>query len=105
MTRRFQTIALIAVVIGAAGLTGLRAQTPVRPAPAPGAPRLLVMIVIDQFRADYVDWYGSQWTKGLRRLVDAGAVFTNTAYPYADTVTCAVRVGSLSGCTKEMDST
>jgi hypothetical protein len=85
MTRRF----LSAVIVGALLLTGLRAQTPARSAPRPGAPHLFVIIVIDQFRADYVDWYGSQWTKGLRRLLDGGAVFTNNAYPYAATLTCA----------------
>ena len=53
------------------------------------APRLVVQLVIDQFRADYIDMYGSQWTHGLRRLVDKGAVFTNARYPYGNTVTCA----------------
>jgi len=33
--------------------------------------------------------YSTQWTKGLRRLVDRGAVFTQAAYPYATTLTCA----------------
>ena len=32
---------------------------------------------------------GAQWTKGLRRLMDRGAVFTEAAYPYAATLTCA----------------
>ena len=33
-------------------------------------PKLIVVLVLDQFRADYIDLYGRQWTKGLRRLVD-----------------------------------
>ena len=48
-----------------------------------------MLLVIDQFRADYIDMYSSQWTRGLRRLVDKGAVFTNARYPYGNTVTCA----------------
>ena len=58
------------------------------PAP-PNAPRLVVVVVLDQFRSDYVDTYGSGWTKGLRRLFDKGAVFPENAYPYAATLTCA----------------
>ena len=52
-------------------------------------PRLFVIVSIDQIRADYVDRYGQMWTKGLRRLVDGGARFTQAAYPYMNTVTCA----------------
>jgi predicted AlkP superfamily pyrophosphatase or phosphodiesterase len=58
-------------------------------APSVAGPRLVVFIVIDQFRADYVDLYGRQWTKGLRRLLDNGAVFSRAAFPYAATYTCA----------------
>jgi predicted AlkP superfamily pyrophosphatase or phosphodiesterase len=56
---------------------------------ASDSPRLVVILVIDQFRADYIDTYGQQWTHGLRRLVDGGARFTDAAYPYFSTVTCA----------------
>jgi predicted AlkP superfamily pyrophosphatase or phosphodiesterase len=52
-------------------------------------PRLVVILAVDQMRADYVDRYGVQWTRGLRRLVDDGALFTQAAYPYFTTVTCA----------------
>ncbi len=51
--------------------------------------RLVVVVVVDQFRADYVDWYGSRWKGGLRRVFDEGAHFTEAAYPYSHTVTCA----------------
>ena len=52
-------------------------------------PKLLVLLVVDQFRADYVETYGGQWSGGLRRLIDNGAWFTEAAYPYLNTVTCA----------------
>ncbi len=52
-------------------------------------PRLVVILVVDQFRADYVETYGQQWTRGLRRLLDDGARFPDAAYPYLSTVTCA----------------
>ena len=52
-------------------------------------PRLLVVLSVDQFRGDYVTLYGHQWSQGLKRLVDGGARFTQAAYPYFTTVTCA----------------
>jgi predicted AlkP superfamily pyrophosphatase or phosphodiesterase len=52
-------------------------------------PKLVVLLVVDQMRADYVDRFGPSWHGGLRRLMDQGARFTNAAYPYANTVTCA----------------
>jgi predicted AlkP superfamily pyrophosphatase or phosphodiesterase len=67
------------------------AQTPPGPAaPAQSSPpRLVVLLVVDQFRGDYPDMYGRQWTHGLARLFGEGAVFTHAAYPYSNTVTCA----------------
>lgn len=56
-------------------------------APAP-PPRLVVLLVVDQMRGDFVERYGFQWNAGLRRLVDEGAWFREAAYPYAVTSTC-----------------
>ncbi len=56
---------------------------------APARPKLLVVLVVDQMRGDYVDRYGQAWTGGLRRLVDEGAWFRQARYPYLNTVTCA----------------
>jgi predicted AlkP superfamily pyrophosphatase or phosphodiesterase len=58
-------------------------------APSSSPPTLVVMLVVDQMRADYVEKYGRQWKGGLRRLIDRGAWFQNAVYPYAYTVTCA----------------
>jgi len=52
-------------------------------------PKLLVVLVVDQMRADYVARYGHHWRGGLARLFRSGARFENTAYPYLQTVTCA----------------
>ena len=57
--------------------------------PAATRPSLVVVIVVDQMRRDYVEDYGGHWTKGLRRLLDEGAWYTNAAYPYLTTLTCA----------------
>ena len=58
-------------------------------AAAPDPPRLLVILVIDQFRTDYLTTYAHRWRSGFRRLLDKGAFFHNAAYPYLNTVTCA----------------
>jgi predicted AlkP superfamily pyrophosphatase or phosphodiesterase len=51
-------------------------------------PKLVVLLVVDQMRGDYVDKFLHQWTGGLRRLVEEGAWFHDAAYPYAATETC-----------------
>lgn len=53
------------------------------------APKLVVLLVIDQMRADYVDRFIKDWTGGLKRLATEGAWFVNTNYPYLTTTTCA----------------
>ena len=55
---------------------------------APARPKLVVLLVVDQMRADYVDKFLGQWTGGLKRLVEEGAWFRDAAYPYAATETC-----------------
>ena len=51
-------------------------------------PKLVVVLVIDQMRGDYIDKFQPQWTGGLKRLVREGAWFHDAAYPYAATETC-----------------
>jgi predicted AlkP superfamily pyrophosphatase or phosphodiesterase len=72
--------------------TALSAQAPkrrvVKKAATPTRPRLVVVLVVDQMRADYVDKFHGQWKAGLKRLVDEGAWLRNVAYPYASTETC-----------------
>jgi predicted AlkP superfamily pyrophosphatase or phosphodiesterase len=55
---------------------------------APASPKLVVLLVVDQMRGDYVDKFLGQWTGGLKRLVEEGAWFRDAAYPYAATETC-----------------
>lgn len=82
----------VAVLLAASGTA--RAQMPKEKPPAvrgaghPARPKLVVMIVVDQMRADYVDKFRGQWNGGLKRLVEEGAWFRAAAYPYAATETC-----------------
>src|SRR5262245_20976435 len=51
-------------------------------------PRLIVMLVVDQMRADYLDVFANRWKRGFATLRSEGAVFDRAEYPYMNTVTC-----------------
>ena len=53
-----------------------------------GRPKLVVLLVVDQMRADYPVRYSGLLEKGLKRLTTEGAWFKNAAYPYLNTLTC-----------------
>src|SRR5262245_48550903 len=63
------------------------------------APKLVVAIVIDQFRYDYLTRFKDEYTGGLRRMLDQGAVFTNAYYEHVPTVTAVGHSTFLSGAT------
>ena len=51
-------------------------------------PKLVVVIIIDQFRGDYLERYRNQFGEGgFRLLLDHGANFTDCNYDYANTRT------------------
>ncbi len=79
----------VAVVVSSLLLLLALAVAPHVRAAAPAPPKLAVLIVVDQMRADYVDRFKAEWTSGLKRLVTDGAWFRRAAYPYLTTVTCA----------------
>ena len=94
---------IIAILAFTVTTSSLQAQTPATspaksaatrkpavepPQTASARPKLVVLLVVDQMRADYVDKFLPQWTGGLRRLVDEGAWFRDAAFPYAATETC-----------------
>ncbi|HMB52918.1 MAG TPA: alkaline phosphatase family protein, partial [Thermoanaerobaculia bacterium] len=55
--------------------------------PPDGTPGLTVVVVSDQFRADYLDRLDGLWTGGIRRLLDEGVVFTEAHHAHAATET------------------
>jgi len=67
----------------------LLAGTPVaRAAAYDGHPKLVVLVVIDQFRADYLQRYRSEFKgRGFRLFLDKGAYFPDCYYGYANTKT------------------
>ncbi len=53
-----------------------------------GHPKLIVLVVIDQFRADYLQRYRSEFKgRGFRLFLDKGAYFPDCYYGYANTKT------------------
>ncbi|HTG99688.1 MAG TPA: alkaline phosphatase family protein [Vicinamibacterales bacterium] len=56
---------------------------------ATGEPKLIVVLVADQMRADYLERYSGKFSGGLRRLMENGAWFERAMYPYLNTITCA----------------
>src|ERR1700719_4034778 len=94
---------ILVILAFAIAARSLHAQTPTSPRAKPSPtkkssveprktasdrPKLVVLLVVDQMRGDYVDKFLPQWTGGLRRLVEEGAWFRDAAYPYAATETC-----------------
>jgi predicted AlkP superfamily pyrophosphatase or phosphodiesterase len=57
------------------------------PAPPPGTPRLVLMIVIDQFGSDSFERIEPFFTAGYRRLIDSGVVFSRGVHQHALTET------------------
>jgi len=89
------TLPLLSALV-CCGSTAAAGQTGNGDAPGPARtageanpvnPRLIVLMVIDQLRADLLDRYDSAFTGGLRRLLDEGRVFENTTHDHALTET------------------
>ncbi len=57
--------------------------------PVASSPKLIVLLVVDQMRSDYVTRFQNDWTGGLKRLITEGASYSNAAFPYLATFTCA----------------
>ncbi len=79
---------------------------PVKPAPAPPAespnarpiePKLVLLLVVDQFRADYLDRFHKEYTGGLKRLLNESAVFADAHYNHSPTVTAVGHSITLTG--------
>jgi predicted AlkP superfamily pyrophosphatase or phosphodiesterase len=76
----------------------LLAQAPAQNT-APKKPKLVLAIVVDQFRYDYLSRFRAGYTSGFKRLLEQGAVFENAHYIHALTVTAIGHSTFLSGAT------
>jgi predicted AlkP superfamily pyrophosphatase or phosphodiesterase len=84
--RRSSLLSLLFVTVA---LLSASAQSP--------KPKLVVTIVVDQFRYDYLTRFRAGYNGGLEELLTKGAVFTNARYVHYPTVTAVGHSTVLSG--------
>lgn len=65
-------------------------------------PKLVLVIVIDQFRYDYLTRFRSEYTGAFDRLLRQGAVFTNAHLEHFPTVTAVGHATVLTGATPSL---
>lgn len=94
MTRRF--FALFSLAAAIAGPLAPQAPRP-RAVPQPAKPRLVIGIVVDQFRYDYTTRFRADYNGGIGRLLRQGAVFTNARYQHFPTVTGVGHAAFMTG--------
>ncbi|HYL20159.1 MAG TPA: alkaline phosphatase family protein [Gemmatimonadales bacterium] len=70
-------------------------QRPASPAPSPVS--LVVLVVVDQMRADYLARFASQWSGGFGRIYRGGTVFEHGEQDHAATETAPGHATLLSG--------
>ena len=63
----------------------------------PSAPRLIVVIVVDQMRYDYLTRFQDLYQGGFRTLLEKGAVFTEARYRHALTLTAPGHAAIMTG--------
>ena len=81
-----RTLALSLLLVLAVASSGQRRAQPDRPQAK--RPRLVLLIVVDQFRYDYLERFGDLFvTNGLRRLMREGASWTQSNYDHMPTYT------------------
>ena len=65
----------------------------------PGNPKLVLAVVVDQFRYDYLLRFRADYRGGIARLLAGGAVFADARYIHYPTVTAVGHSTFLSGAT------
>lgn len=85
------------VAVLALGACDRRPVAPVPVAAHAGGPRLVVVLVADQMRADYLERFRPLFTGGLKRLLTEGVVFTDGHHFHAATKTAAGHATLASG--------
>ena len=90
---RAATLSLAALILTAA---------PSRHGGAYKKPKLVLAIVVDQFRYDYLTRFQADYNSGLATLTSRGAVFTNAHFEHFPTVTAVGHSTILSGATPSL---
>ena len=91
-SRRTLAISLV-LVLAAVSVGQRRPQTS-----EPKRPRLVLLIVVDQFRYDYLERFGDLFVaNGLRRLLREGASWTQSNYDHMPTYTAPGHATMMTG--------
>jgi predicted AlkP superfamily pyrophosphatase or phosphodiesterase len=93
---RFATLVLCSFVV----LFELPALSQRRASPAAGTtkPRLVLAIIVDQFRYDYLERFADLYGEGgFKKLMEGGAVFTDANYEHLPTYTAVGHAAIFSG--------
>jgi predicted AlkP superfamily pyrophosphatase or phosphodiesterase len=98
MRSRFRTAILAILALGAASLQ-LFAQS----SHTASRPKLIVAIIVDQFRYDYMTRFDATYHEGLRKLQDSGAFFTDAHEAHFPTVTAVGHATFLTGSIPAID--
>jgi predicted AlkP superfamily pyrophosphatase or phosphodiesterase len=86
-------LVIICLLIGSAGFGQRRTQPAVQK-----RPRLVLLIVVDQFRYDYLERFGDLFVEnGLRRLLRDGASWTQSNYDHMPTYTAPGHATMMTG--------
>lgn len=94
--RRSNNVGRQPVDYAATNTRGSSTQT--RAANPQARPRLVLLIVVDQFRYDYIERFGDLFAQnGIRRLLRDGASWTNTDYDHTPTYTAPGHATLLTG--------
>ncbi len=67
--------------------------------PSATKPKLILAVVVDQFRYDYLTRFRASYTGGLNQMLIKGSVFTNAHYDHFPTVTAIGHSTFMSGAT------
>ncbi|TNF77713.1 MAG: alkaline phosphatase family protein, partial [Acidobacteria bacterium] len=95
INRRTPILTLVPLVL----LLSCRAGEPIgaEPQPTADAPRLIILIVVDQCRADYLERFRPLLKHGLLQLLEEGIVFTNALHHHSDTKTAPGHASLVTG--------
>jgi arylsulfatase A-like enzyme len=98
LTRIIVVLLLAMTLLPASSEAQRQASRPGPARPARSKPKLVLVIVVDQFRYDYLERFDDLFGNGgFRRLMNEGALFTNANYDYVPTFTACGHAAIFSG--------
>jgi predicted AlkP superfamily pyrophosphatase or phosphodiesterase len=89
MTAKRILVSCAAIFLGTGGMSCASAPAPEPAGISSMGPTLVVLVVVDQLRADLLDKYGDFFTGGFRRLRTEGHSFVNAGHDHGVTVTAS----------------